>query len=169
MQLGDIYLMAKEEYGDNFKEHLLEQYKLFVEMMDRTSRRRTQTNMFYVSLLSGLLALLSIIVDKDVFSDFQIVIFMIVGVLGLVLCVVWYVNIGSYRQLNKGKFEIIHEMEKKLPFPCYTKEWDVLDKGKDYKTYRRLSKVEQRVPIIMIIPYVLLMLFSLYLVCRYFV
>jgi len=50
--------MNREEYGEQFKEHLIEQYKLYVEMTDRISDRRERTNRFYISLLSVLLALL---------------------------------------------------------------------------------------------------------------
>lgn len=53
--------MTKEEYGDNFQAHLLDQYKLYVEMADRISARRVQINNFYTSFLSGLLAFLSIV------------------------------------------------------------------------------------------------------------
>ncbi|MCK4735084.1 MAG: hypothetical protein KAT65_21710, partial [Methanophagales archaeon] len=62
---------SEREYGEAFKQHLLEQYKLYVEMADRISTRRAQTNRFYISLLSGLLALLSIVVGRNIFSDFQ--------------------------------------------------------------------------------------------------
>jgi hypothetical protein len=115
--------MKKEEYGEKFHEHLLEQYKLYVEMADRISNRRGQTNRFYISLLSGLLALLSIVVGSHIFSDFQSVVFIVVAILGLALCILWNINIRSHRQLNSGKFKVIHEMEQHLPFPCYDKEW----------------------------------------------
>ena len=39
-----------EKYGDKFQDHLIEQYKLYVEMADRVSARRAQTNRFYISL-----------------------------------------------------------------------------------------------------------------------
>jgi hypothetical protein len=49
---------SEREYEEAFKQHLLEQYNLYVEMADRITTRRAQTNRFYISLLSGLLALL---------------------------------------------------------------------------------------------------------------
>jgi hypothetical protein len=47
-------------YGDKFQDHLMEQYKICVEMADRVSVRRNQANSFYISLLSALIALLSL-------------------------------------------------------------------------------------------------------------
>ena len=38
----------------------LEIYKLHAEMADRVTQRRLQTNRFYISLLTGLIALLSL-------------------------------------------------------------------------------------------------------------
>lgn len=149
--------MNKEEYGDKFNDHLLEQYKLFVEMADRVSTRRGQTNRFYVALLSGLFALLTIIIGTEYFSDLHIIVFMAVGILGTLLCVLWFVNIRSYRQLNSGKFNVIHEMEKQLPFPCYDDEWKILKKRK----YLRLTRVEQIIPLAMIFPYAILLAYSL--------
>ena len=121
----------KNKYGEKFNEHLLEQYKLYVEMADRISERRMQTNKFYISLLSGLLALLSILVSVGKLN--QTLIFVIVSLLGIALCILWHINIRSYRQLNSGKFKVIHEMEQDLPFPCYDKEWEILGEGEKKK------------------------------------
>ena len=154
--------MQQEEYGSNYRPHLLEQYKLYVEMADRISNRRAQTNRFYISLLSGLLALLSIVVGRDIFSDFQTIVFSVISVLGLTLCALWNVNIRSYRQLNSGKFKVIHEMEQQLPFPCYNREWEILRGGEKSKKYLQFTRVEQYVSSILVIPYILLFLYSLW-------
>lgn len=151
--------MDKNKYSEKFNKYLLEQYKLYVEMTDRISERRIQTNKFYISLLSGLLALLSILVSVDGLS--QHLIFIIVSLLGIALCVLWHTNIQSYRQLNSGKFKVIHEMEQFLPFSCYNKEWEILEKGKENSKYLQLTKVEKYIPLILSIPYILLFLYTL--------
>lgn len=135
---------------------LLEQYKLYVEMADRVSSRRIQTNRFYISLLSGLLALLYVFAGRDTSSLLPIVT-LAIGIIGLVLCGLWVVNLRSYRQLNRGKFQIIHEMEEHLPFPCYKKEWDILSKT----GYLQLTRVENGIPVVMALPYLLLFLYSI--------
>ncbi|MGB7002652.1 MAG: hypothetical protein WBE22_11750 [Halobacteriota archaeon] len=158
--------MEKEKYGANFQEHLLEQYKLYVEMADRISSRRIQANRFYVALLSGLLALLSLLVNRNVFGNVLNVCFMAVGILGIALCILWYVNIHSYRQLNSGKFQVIHEMELHLPFPAYKREWEILGKGKESEKYRKLTSVERYVAFIFSIPYFVLIIYSLYMLAN---
>ncbi len=86
---------------------------------------------------------------------------MVVAILGLILCLIWFINIRSYKQLNAGKFKIIGEMEEQLPFSCYKKEWEILGKGKESKKYLQLTRVEQYVPFILAIPYLLLLVYSL--------
>jgi purine-cytosine permease-like protein len=152
--------MNKEEYGEQFSEHMLEQYKLYVEMADRVSSRRAQTNRFYISLLSILLALLSIVASIGPFSEILDIILLAMAILGIILCAVWWVNIRSYRQLNSGKFEVIHEMERELPIAAYDKEWEILGRGKLAGKYLQLTRVEQWVPLILSIPYLLLLVYS---------
>ena len=45
--------MKPEEYGDKYSDHLLEQYKLYVEMTDRVSQRRERSNQFFITLLQA--------------------------------------------------------------------------------------------------------------------
>jgi len=154
--------MKKNEYGERYQDHLLEQYKLYVEMADRVSARRVLANRFYISLLTGLLALLSIIIQRIIFSEYQKILFSSFAILGLILCGLWYLNIRSYRQLNTGKFKIIHEMEKNLPFPCYDREWKLLREGEKRPSYLQLTRIEQYVPFVMAVPYLILFLYSLF-------
>ena len=112
----------------------LEQYKLYVHMADKVSERRIQANTFYITLLTGLFALLSIVVERGLLSNVQAYLFTAVGMLGILLCFIWFINIRSYRQLNTGKFKVIHEMEQHLPFPCYAREWEILKEGRERKT-----------------------------------
>lgn len=156
--------IRKQKFDDKFPDHLLEQYKLYVEMMDRTTARRNQMNSFYISILSGLLAIIAIATNKDIaqFQDtkFQIAAFLAVAILGVLLCAVWYKNIQSYKQLNSSKFKVISELEKQLPFACYDREWEFLKKDKRYQGYLTQTNVEKILPFILAIPYLGLLIFS---------
>lgn len=142
-------------------ELLVEQYKLYVEMADNVSARRTQTNSFYVTVLSGLLAVLSLVIES-VPSEAQNIAFGAVAVLGVILCYIWFINIRSYQQLNTGKFAVIHELEQQLPYSGYAREWKFLGEGREGKKYLQLTRVEQNVPLLLAIPYVLLLTYSVY-------
>ncbi|MGZ4864518.1 MAG: RipA family octameric membrane protein [Halobacteriota archaeon] len=125
---------------------LLEQYKLYVQMADKISDRRADANKFFISLLTGLLALLSAIIQFRGAAVLQQAVLLIVGVVGILLCYTWYITIRSYRQLNSGKFKVVHLVEKQLPFSFYDVEWDFLGRGKDPKLYIPLTHVEQYIP-----------------------
>lgn len=163
--------MDRQNYGESFQSDLLEQYKLYVEMADRISARRVQINSFYISLLSGLLALLSIFVNKEVLSKFQDTKFknitlLVVGLLGIILCFLWQSNIRSYKQLNSAKFKVISEIEKYMPFSLYEMEWGILKKDREYKRYMEQTIVERYIPFIMAIPYLILLVYSLLALTR---
>ncbi len=153
--------MKPDEYGENFQAHLLEQYKLYVEMTDRVSSRRVQITRFYTSILSGILALLSITSNKELFKESQSFVLPTVAIIGLCLCVAWTANINSYKQLNSLKFQVIHGMEAYLPFPCYDREWKILKEDNNRKRYFRLTAIERYIPMILAIPYFGLLVYSL--------
>ncbi|HAD96320.1 MAG TPA: hypothetical protein DCG19_02880 [Cryomorphaceae bacterium] len=138
---------------------LLEQYKLYVEMADRVSQRRQTANRFYISLLSGLGGLYLLL--KEILNTQPNII--IWAILIIIISLLWWLTINSYRQLNSGKFKVIHEMEQQLPFACYDREWDYLGRGKNGKLYRQLSKVEGYVPLVIIVLSAMLITTSLLL------
>jgi hypothetical protein len=158
MQSGNQLQSMQRE---NPHQLLLEQYKLYVKIADKISERRATTNTFYISLLTALLALLSITSVKGTFVTIQNFLLPGVAFLGLVLCGVWFINLYSYRQLNSGKFSVIHEMEQQLPYHCYAREWEILGRGRETKKYLPLTHVEQFVPILLAIPYLFLLIYSL--------
>lgn len=155
-------IMSKEQYGDKFQDHHLEQYKLYVEMADRISQRRTERNRYYLSLLSILLSVPSLIIALNISNEFQItfekILFIGISLLGITLCSFWIANIHSYKKLNKAKFEVIIEMENNLPYSCYKNEWEKL--GKE-RRYLQLTTIEKIIPVIFIIPYITLFIYSI--------
>ena len=56
-------------------------------------------------------------------------------------------NIQSYSTLNRGKFDVINEIEKQLPAKGFTIEWELMEVYK----YQKLTKVEKKVPLIILI------------------
>jgi len=137
-------IVNSDNYGGDYHGHLLEEYKLYVEMADRMSARRIQASQFYISLLSALFGVIAILVEKKIFPGSEGSFLLLGSLLGLFLCFIWYVNINSYKQLNSLKFKVIEEMELYLPFPCYAREWKI---EKKTKQYQRLSNVEKYVPL----------------------
>lgn len=148
------------DYGAESKSLLLEQYKVYVEMHDRISARRNQVNSFFISLLSGLLAVFSIAGNQTQAFDFAVV-GLVIGLIGTILCVLWGFNIRAYRRLVGRKIQVIREMEEYLPFYCYIKEGVLRQSDLKSKTYVRPTTIEQFVSIIFGVVYLGLLFYSL--------
>jgi len=142
-----ILSTSKNEYGINYQDHLIEQYKLYVEMADKISERRANANSFFLTVITALISIIGLISGfgtqtVNVFNFWIIV----VPIVGLILCYSWYRIIESYRKLNSGKFKVIHEIERKLPLALYHGEWIMLGQGNNSQLYRPLTHVEKWVP-----------------------
>jgi hypothetical protein len=154
---------AKSQSKSLDAETLVEQYKVYVEMTDRLSSRRFEANRFYSTILTGLFAVLSFAIDQAALNPLEReIIFLGVSIFGIILSILWFVNIRSYRLINSAKFKVINEMEKHLSFPCYEREWKIINGGKGEHGYFQFTTIERFVPLIFLIPYAILAIYSIY-------
>jgi hypothetical protein len=154
-----LFRMDEKQYGNKFHDHLLEQYKLYVEMADRVSARRALANTFFLTANAALLSLLTLYNNRGFpgYSALGLVVLTAVTCGLVVFSASWWAIIRAYDQLNAGKFQIIHELEAKLPAALYDKEWQVLGRGKDPKKYLPFTSIERIVPLAFIVLYVILL------------
>ena len=157
-----LLFSSKDEYGSSYQDHLLEQYKLYVEMANKISERRANANSFFLTVITALISIVGVVSGfgsqtVNVFSFWITTI----SVVGLILCYSWYRIIESYRQLNSGKFKVIHEIEKKLPLALYHGEWIVLGQGSNPKLYRPLTHVEEWIPMLFALLFIAILLLGL--------
>jgi|SRR5262245_54468514 len=117
----------------------LDLYKLAVEMADRISARRGVANTFFLTVNTGLAALLG-------GNELR----WYVACAGIVLCVAWWALLKSYRDLNRAKFDVILAMEPRLPAHLFGDEWNELKRSR----YRELGQVERIVPALFALVYV---------------
>jgi hypothetical protein len=134
----------------------LELYALAVEMADRTSARRALANTFFLTVNTGLTALLG-------GNNLR----WYVATAGIVFAVAWWWLLQSYRQLNWAKFQVINSIEAGLPFSLFSEEWRQLESRKAplrlwpprrlwawVNGYHELGTVERVVPLAFIAIYV---------------
>lgn len=126
---------------EKYQAHLLDQYKLYVEMADRVSSRRQTANSYFLSVNSAILAFVGYVTDSDSGGYLWLL-----SVAGMVLSVLWFQIITSHRDLNTAKFKIIHQIEQRLPLSLYDAEWNAMGRGKNPTLYRPLSHIERFVP-----------------------
>jgi len=94
----------------------LELYKLAVEMVDRIAARRALANTFFLTVNTGLAALL---------GGQQLRWY--VAVAGLAFALAWWWQLKSYSKLSWAKFQVINAIEQRLPVQLFTKEKEYLD------------------------------------------
>lgn len=151
------FLMSAEEkgYGANFKDHLLEQYKVYVQSAEKISDRRQSAISYFLTINAALISMIGLSTQADILREAQWV-RSIIAILGMFICVIFWFLIRSYKQLNTGKFRVIHEVEDLLPLSLYKREWTLLEEGKNRKIYFPFSHVELLIPWIFGIFYLVL-------------
>ena len=133
------------KYGEKYQDHLVEQYRIYVEMADRIGARRTQANPFFLGINTTLIAAGAALYKKGYMAPPKLVLIVLTAFLAL--CYTWWRLIRSYRQLNTAKYRVILLLEKNLPSAPYGMEWIILGKGKNPKHYRPLTTLEGLVPL----------------------
>ena len=152
-----LFVSDIEKYGDRYIEHLLDQYKLYVNATEKISDRRQKTNEFFLGLNTALVALLGFVSTKTNETElFGILV--LSSIAGVTVCYLWYRIIRSYKGLNDAKFKVVHAIESRLPLALYDTEWEMLGRGEDKNLYWPFSHIELKVPIIFMGIYVVLIL-----------
>lgn len=151
-----------EDIEETLPEFFFDMYKLAVEMADRISARRTTANAFFATVNTGLLAIVG---SQDLVWY--------VPLAGIALTYTWFSLLLSYRDLNGAKFEIINEVEERLPIKVFADEWVRLKARREVRTgrmrgtrqrlagYREQGQVERQVPLIFMALYLLAFLIEI--------
>ncbi|MFK7926490.1 MAG: hypothetical protein AB8H47_31365 [Bacteroidia bacterium] len=136
---------------------LMEFYKTYLNSIEVTTNRRQQSNQFYIGLLTALLGIIGLIFKNDMFSPMlQSFLLMLGGMLGLMLCFLWRQYIISSVLLNTAKFKVLGEMEERLDERPFMAEYEWLNNN----NYVGLGKIEEKLPWMMMVPYVIMIGFG---------
>jgi hypothetical protein len=146
---------SSENYGEAYSDHLFEQYKLYVESAEKISDRRSKANSFALGISGALLSVWGFIPTSPISHSDEIARTALCS-LGVLLCFIWWFMIRSYKQINSGKFQVIHKLEQELPVALYSHEWEMLGSGDNHKTYFPFSHIEMKIPWIVGFVYMLL-------------
>ena len=98
---------------------------------------------------------------ENAFDNFAIYEITVVAISGIFLCIAWKRLVRSYMQLNKGKYDVILLLEKRLPAAIFKTEWKALGEGVNPQIYKAFTKTENWIPIIFMVLYVALIVFGL--------
>ena len=155
-----LFVSASDKYGDKYIEHLLEQYKIYINSAEKISDRRQKANEFFLGLNTALVALLGFFTTKTLQNEITGML-ILASLAGITMCYLWYRMILSYKGLNSGKFKVIHAIEARLPLALYDTEWEALGRGEDKKIYWPFTHIEEKVPWIFIVIYLTILFFAI--------
>lgn len=152
----DIFVNSEKKYGNDYKNHYLEQYKIYLEGIEKISDRRQSANNFFLTINTILVSILSLSFQENFLKNifwFKL----LVVIIGILFCIIFWFLIRAYKQLNTGKFNVLHKIESKLPLAPYRYEWEILEKWTNKKVYYPFSHIELLIPWIFGIIYVILL------------
>lgn len=152
----------KDKYQsfDNYQDHLLEQYKSYVESAQKNSDRRNTANTFFLTINTTLITILSYLQTK-VTTNFEIGSQVLIALTGIAISFMWYRLIRSYKDLNTAKFKVIHEIEKQLPICPYDAEWEAVGRGEDPKLYLPFTHIEPWIPFVFLFLHAVVLVFAI--------
>ncbi|MEL7532108.1 MAG: hypothetical protein AAFN10_12400 [Bacteroidota bacterium] len=151
-------------HGEDRKE-MLELYKTFLNSIEVTTNRRQQSNQFFIGLLTALLGVVGFVLSSEHLKEAKMIQFsvmLVVGITGLILSGVWREYLKSTLILSKAKFSVLNPMEDKFVVQPFSDEYNLLKEW----DYVNLGKLEKILPLLMMIPYALLIFLSFVLLLR---
>ena len=134
-------------------EIILAQWQTCVEMANEISQRRDVMNSLFSTLNLAIVAAITFAWDIKTVT---------LIIAGLAICVVWFVFIRNYRELNKEKFKVINEIEKMLPIKAFKDEWNAIQQNKKYK---ESTKLEVLLPTVFIVLYAVILIILIAVKC----
>ena len=141
----------------NLLNALTSQYNAGINMLTQTNVRRTATARFFITLVSGLFGLLTIISRPNVDAETELWITGFVAGFSILLSCIWYISIRSLRHTARIQRSLLSEMEEQLPYAFITRQEQLLAKK---QAWLNPGKIEQYVPLIMMLPALLLLLIT---------
>lgn len=103
-------------------EVILEQYKAYIGDLGQFGARYAALHTLYFSLLGATIAVLGLTGSGKLLGPLNEVVIWIVAVFGICLCALWVVSTNYYRTAFSVKFQVLRELEEKLPVKPYTQE-----------------------------------------------
>ena len=145
MKDKSLFRTTKKEYGEKYHEHLFSQYQKYIDGIERVSDRRQNANSFFITINTAILTLIG--VSNEINKNFDLAYLKsLLAFMGILVCIIFWHLIRSYKQLNTGKFKVVHKIENYMPLALYEYEWKVLGEGKNDREYYPFSHIELLIP-----------------------
>lgn len=117
----------------NSEEMAVEQYKMYCNHKEAFVDRSFRTNKFYLILVLAIVITLFLL--KDYTFVYNLSSTLIFSLIGMCICIMWWINVDSYSFLIKIKLsKVVEELEKNLAVKPYSMEYEAI---KDYRKNKK--------------------------------
>lgn len=147
--------------NDTYNRMLLEQYKLYVQVADRVSARRSVAHVFFVTLNAFLLGAFAMTVSHQtqINGNKALLFLTLLGM--LVITYAWWRLMQYFRRLTRGKQKVIEAIETRLPMRSF---WQAeIHAMHTENPYRPLKSMEVILPGIFALLYILIYIYVLFI------
>lgn len=136
----------------------LEQYRAYLQDVGNIGTRYATSNGFYLSIVTALLGVLALS-QAGAPSNLQLLLRITVPFFAVAICWIWAKTLRFYKHLFKAKFDVLREIEVAGGlFPGMKREAELFTESKG----QWLTKNERRVPILLALPFVVVLIHALW-------
>lgn len=158
-EVSKILSVSEEEYGEKYREHLLEQYKMYIVSLNHTGNLRHKVNSYFLTLNTLFLAAIGASIYRDtnfIKGDGELAI----PFIGIIISFIWWSITFTYKQRSLVKLKIVHKIEELLPLSLYKNEWDILSKKPGSASYHFFG-TSLLIPWVFALLYLFIIIFSI--------
>ena len=113
---------------------IFEEYKLYAEQKENFIDRNFNTNRFY--MISFVAIVFAMIFTGNVVFMNKLSATLLFAIIGISVCVLWWMNVDSYNTLIKIKFaNVLEVIEEKFPVKPFTDEYKGIEEFRNKKIF----------------------------------
>ena len=115
-------------------ELIFQEYKLYAEQKENFIDRNFRTNRFY--MISFVAIIFAMIFTGNVIFMEKLTATLLFSIIGISVCVLWWMNVDAYNTLIKIKYaSVIEKIEEKLPIKPFTDEYKGIEEFRNKKVF----------------------------------
>ena len=127
--------------NEQYNALLIEQYRIYVELADRTSYRRIVINLFFLVFNLVLVGIVALAVGNNagVQKPFSALLIIVPYFAGVIFCYAWWKIVRFFRHHIQIKNSIVPSLERRLPSRVWLTEEHIAEEKGSFKPIRILE------------------------------
>jgi hypothetical protein len=112
--------------GAGSQDYLFETYRWYVNSAERIGHRRASVNSLLLAANAALASYFSIVGPTLVENPVPNI---VIPVVGLLLCLGWFLALKNFQQLTAAKKHVMQRLEESLPATVFAEEREIVEQG----------------------------------------